>query len=154
MAVLNLMLMPLFVWVLILLCWLGPEKSWKKVHVRKGCLCWWSCKRNGGWSNIYFWRIKLANISPYQRVFIVSNSLLCIQTLRRPNDNYLEVGHVLKNCRTLLESNIGFSISFVKRKAIKVAHEVANIPYLLNFPKVFTPPPSVLLETIMYDFPH
>lgn len=64
------------------------------------------------------------------------------------------MGHVLKNCRTLLESNIGFSISFVKRKAIKVAHEVANIPYLLNFPKVFTPPPSVLLETIMYDFPH
>lgn len=91
---------------------------------------------------------------PYQKVSIESDSLICIQSIHRADDNLFEVGDILESCRTLLNSSTGLSISFVKRQANKVAHEVAKLPCSLNCPNIFTSPPLVLMEAILYDFPH
>lgn len=57
----------------------------------------------------------------YQRVVIESDSLLSVQAIGRTCDNQFEEGHVIDMCRELLASNEGFSLSFVKRQANKVA---------------------------------
>lgn len=63
----------------------------------------------------------------------------------------LEVGIILSACSNILDSRLGFSVSFVKRQANGVAHLVAKLPCSLNCQNVFTSPSSMLLESLLYD---
>lgn len=84
-------------------------------------------------------------------VVIESDSLLTVRALHCPEENVLEVGNVLEACRNILNLRPGFSISFVKRQANKVAHLVAKLPCSLNCQNVFTSPSNLLLESLLYD---
>ena len=64
----------------------------------------------------------------------------------RSNDN----GHI-NDKRTYHLSRPGLSVIFAKRQANKAAHLMAWIPCLLDCQSVYTSPPSMLLETLMYD---
>lgn len=57
---------------------------------------------------------------------------------------------MLDRCRSILKSRDDFSVTFVRKQANKVAHEVARLPCLLNCYNSFTSPPSSLLETLSY----
>lgn len=83
------------------------------------------------------------------RVTIESDSLVNIRALQNSHDNLWEVGHILNAC--FLDSRPGYSVSFVKRQANRVAHLVAKLPCSLNCQNVLTPPSDVLLETLLYD---
>ncbi|XP_074356116.1 uncharacterized protein LOC141695803 [Apium graveolens] len=85
----------------------------------------------------------------YQYVSVESDSFLSIQAIRRPCENLLELGHILESCRTIMQSRAGFSISFIKRQANKVAHEMAKIPCLLNCQNLVTTPPSSVQEMLL-----
>ena len=88
----------------------------------------------------------------HDSVIIESDSLLIVQALQSPpDDTLLEVGFILDACPSILVSRPGYSISFVKRQANRAAHLVPKLPCFLNCPSVFTSPPSMLLETLMYD---
>ena len=88
---------------------------------------------------------------PYQKVEIESDSLLSVQALNRSNDIALEVGFVFDDCRDIIQSRTGLSVTFAKRQANKAAHLMARLPCLLECQSIFTSPPSTLLETLMYD---
>lgn len=81
----------------------------------------------------------------------IADSLLSIQALKHPNDNLLEIGFVLNDCRTILRSRPGFSISFAKSQANKAAHLMAMLPCLLESQNFYVSPPMELVETLMYD---
>lgn len=84
-------------------------------------------------------------------VVIESDSPLTVKALHSPLDNLWEVGFILDACRSIIDSRPGFSVSFVKRQANRVAHVVAKIPCSLNCQIMFTSPSSMVLETLMYD---
>ena len=82
---------------------------------------------------------------------VETDSLNTIQALKKQCINRLEVGHIVQDCRAKLHSNPGFRVSFVKKCANKVAHELARIPCMLNCFIVFTSPPPLVLEILLYD---
>lgn len=88
---------------------------------------------------------------PYHNVEVESDSTLSVQALKRPHDNVLEVDFVLDECRAIIQSGIGLSITFAKRQANKAAHLMARLPCLLDCQSIYTSPPSMLLETLLYD---
>lgn len=85
------------------------------------------------------WLLTLA----YNNVIIESDSLNTVRAIQKPYENVLEVGNILDACSNILKSRPGFSISFVKRQANRVAHLVAKLPCSPNCQNVFTAPPIV-----------
>lgn len=87
----------------------------------------------------------------YHNVAIESDSFLSVQALNKAHDYILEVGYILDECKAIIRSRPGLTISFAKRQANKSAHLMARIPVSLGGQSTFTSPPNVLLETLMYD---
>ncbi|XP_074327890.1 uncharacterized protein LOC141665806 [Apium graveolens] len=87
----------------------------------------------------------------YDNVVIESDSLLAVQAIKSSSDNLLEVGFILDACRTIFDSRPGYSISFVKRQANRVAPLVAKLPCNLHCQNVLTSPSGLLLEALMVD---
>ena len=87
---------------------------------------------------------------PLHRTVIETDSLLTVQAITKTEAIRLEVGNVIDSCRQRLKASSGISISFVRKQANKVAHEVAKFPCLLGCYNIFTSPPKFLLETLMY----
>lgn len=87
----------------------------------------------------------------FDKVIIESDFFLSVRSLQNPHDNLLEVGSILTGCRSFMDSRPEFSISFVKRQANMVANVAAKIPRSLNCQNVFTTPPNILLEPLLYD---
>ena len=85
------------------------------------------------------------------KVIIESDSFLSVKALQNSQENLLEVGNILSACRSILDSRPEFSVSFVKRQANRVAHVAARIPCSLNCQNIFSTPPSLLLEPLLYD---
>ncbi|XP_074364363.1 uncharacterized protein LOC141705221 [Apium graveolens] len=85
------------------------------------------------------------------KVTFESDSLLTVKALQNREDNQLEVGHILSSCLDWLTGNPSFVVSFVKRHVNKVAHELERCPCLVNCYNLFTSPPDLLLETLMFD---
>lgn len=88
---------------------------------------------------------------PYSRVEIETDYLLSVQAINRSHDNTLEVGFDLDDCRLIIQSFPGLSIKFAKRQENKASHLMATLPCLLECQSVYTSPPSLLLETLLYD---
>lgn len=86
-----------------------------------------------------------------RRVIIESDSMLSVQVIHCDIDYQIEVGHTIDLFRELLHSHEGFSLSFVKRQANRVAHVMAHLPCLPNCLKIFMSPPTDILETLLYD---
>lgn len=84
-------------------------------------------------------------------MILESDSLLLVQAINRSTDNLLEVGHVYESCRNILKIRPDFSLSFVKRQANGTSHAMARVPCLLNCQNLFTSPPSLLVESLMYN---
>ena len=76
---------------------------------------------------------------------------MSVQAINHAHDNALEVGFVLDECRGAILSRPGLLVIFAKRQANKAAHLMARLPCLLDCQSVYTSPPSMLLETLMYD---
>ena len=93
------------------------------------------------------WMVSL----PHQLVVLETDSLLAVRALTQPHNIALEVGLILDECREIIHANPGFSITFAKRQANKAAHLMARLPCLLDCPSIFMSPPSMLLETLLYD---
>ncbi|XP_074346617.1 uncharacterized protein LOC141685409 [Apium graveolens] len=87
----------------------------------------------------------------YDRVNIESDSLKSVRAIHSPDMNLLEVGFFIDACRLLLDAKVGFSVSFIKRQANRVAHLVAKLPCSMNCQNVITAPSNMLLESLMYD---
>ncbi|XP_074341872.1 uncharacterized protein LOC141679267 [Apium graveolens] len=87
----------------------------------------------------------------HTRVTIESDSMLAVRALQGVQENLLEVGHVLNACRTILDSNSGYSISWVKRQANRVAHLLAKMPCSLHCQNIVTVPSDLLLESLVCD---
>lgn len=88
---------------------------------------------------------------PYDNVEIETDSLLAVQAIEQQLTNSLKVGFVVDECRTSIISRPGLSIIFAKRQANKAAHFMARVPCLLDCQSIFTSPPNMLLETLVYD---
>lgn len=87
------------------------------------------------------WIISMA----LQNVDIESDSLSIVQAINKSRKNWLEVGVVLNECRTMLGTRSDISISFAKKHANKVAHLIARVPCDVGgFIDMLTPPRSVL----------
>lgn len=65
--------------------------------------------------------------------------------------NYLEVGTILQECRSILGVHPDISISFVKKQVNKVIHLLAMMPFEINCFNDFPSPSYFVLETLMYD---
>ena len=85
------------------------------------------------------------------KVIIESDSFLSVKALQNSQENLLEVGNILSACQSILDSRPEFSVSFVKRQANRVAHVATRIPCSLNCQNIFSTPPSLLLEPLLYD---
>ncbi|XP_074323648.1 uncharacterized protein LOC141660552 [Apium graveolens] len=84
-------------------------------------------------------------------VIVESNSLLSVRAIQQEQENLLELGDLISQCRTLLRSNGRMSIRFGKKHANKVAHMFARIPCEINSFTVTQSPPVYMLETIMSE---
>lgn len=84
-------------------------------------------------------------------VEIESDSLLAVNALKNNQDNLLEFGDLVQQCKASLEVNKRFKVSFVRRQANQVAHRIARIPCELSSFIVIPSPPSCLLETLLSD---
>ena len=88
---------------------------------------------------------------PYQHVTIESDSMLAVKALTQSHDNILEIGFLLDECRDMIFSSPGFSLTFAKRQANKAAHLMARLPCLPGCQSIYTSPPNLLLETLLSD---
>lgn len=86
-----------------------------------------------------------------QAVVVETDSLLTQRALYGGSMNLLEVGHVIDQCRELLQDLPLVRVNHVRKQANKVAHSFARIPCLLNCFVVFSSPPTHLVETIVND---
>lgn len=86
---------------------------------------------------------------PYANVEVETDSLMAVQAIKYQLNNSLELGFVLDECRSILNSRPGLSITFAKRQANKVAHLMAKFPCLLDCQSILTSPPFMLLETLI-----
>lgn len=72
------------------------------------------------------------------KVIVDSDSWLSVQAVNNKSINRLEVGHMIQECRTILEQNLDFSVSFTRKQANRVAHLLARVPCevfsFLDFP--------------------
>ncbi|XP_074352388.1 uncharacterized protein LOC141691557 [Apium graveolens] len=60
-------------------------------------------------------------------VVIESDSLASVNAVQKGHENLLELGDLVQYCQDMLRANERFMISFVRRQANRVAHEVARI---------------------------
>lgn len=84
-------------------------------------------------------------------VVIESDSLLSVNAVNNQQVNLLELGDLLNQCSTILRSNVGLSVGYVRKQANKVAHKIARFPCELNSFVVNPSPPMHLLETLLSD---
>lgn len=91
--------------------------------------------------------LQLGNV----KVSIESDSLLSVMAINKNSKNYLELGSLIQHCRTILQAREGISVSYVRKRANKLAHEMAKIPCEPSSFIVSWSPPSFLLETILSD---
>ena len=82
---------------------------------------------------------------------IESDSLMSVQAIKQGQENLLELGDLIFQCRTLLRNNSRVSLRFVKKHGNRVAHKFARIPCELNSFIVFQSPPDYMLETILSE---
>lgn len=85
------------------------------------------------------------------KVAIESDSLLSVMAINKNNENYLELGSLIQHCRVILQARDGISVSYVRKRANKLAHEMAKIPCEPSSFIVSWSPPSFLLGTILSD---
>lgn len=86
-----------------------------------------------------------------KRVVVETDSLLTVAAIQSAKRNMLKVGHVVDQCKAMLEVLSKISVIHICKHSNKVAHGLARLPCLVNSFNVFTSPPSYLLETILYD---
>lgn len=80
-----------------------------------------------------------------------SDSLLAVTAITGEREYILEVGDVIEDCKQKLSCLPQVKISFFRKNAKKVAHELTKIPCLVHFPIDFTSPPTCLLEALSFD---
>lgn len=95
--------------------------------------------------------LKWSDSKGFQKVIIETDSLLTARALSNRRSYALEVGHVLQECLFWLDKNPHFVVKFIRRQANKVAHLLANCPCLVDCYNVYTSPPAVALETVLFD---
>lgn len=66
----------------------------------------------------------------HEMLIIESESLLAVRALQDPQENLLEVGHILIVCKLILYSNSDYSVFFVKRQVSGITHLVAKLRVL------------------------
>ncbi|WOH01628.1 hypothetical protein DCAR_0521012 [Daucus carota subsp. sativus] len=84
-------------------------------------------------------------------VVIESDSLLSVEAIQNGQENLLELGDLIHQCRNILRHNDRLKLNFVRKQANKVAHSIARIPCELNSSIVISSPPFFLLETILSE---
>lgn len=82
---------------------------------------------------------------PYRTVENETDSLLAVQAINRHQENVLEVGFALDDCRAYIQSNHGWTITFAERQANKAAHLMVKISCSHECQSIFTSPPNLLL---------
>lgn len=82
---------------------------------------------------------------------IETDSLLTEKAINRPTLNLLEVGDIVRDCCTILQTMNRTTVSFIRKQANKAAHRLTRFPCIANNHVDFTSPPSCLLETLLYD---
>lgn len=70
--------------------------------------------------------LKWINELQLSNIYIEFNSILTVNAIKRGTENYLEVGSVLQECRSLLRFHQDIIVSFVKKQTNKVAHLLAR----------------------------
>lgn len=89
--------------------------------------------------------LRWANSLGFHGVDVESDSKNSVHAINNTVENYLEVGAIFQECRSLLSDRRDISISFVKKQANKVAHILARVPCDVDcFSDFITPPQSVL----------
>ncbi|KAL8111232.1 hypothetical protein AgCh_019083 [Apium graveolens] len=91
------------------------------------------------------------NELPPGPITIESDSLLSINAIRKGSVNFLEIGHLVQHCRSLINSREGVSVVFTRKQANKAAHILARHPCELNSFVINLSPPLCLLETLLSD---
>lgn len=84
-------------------------------------------------------------------ITIESDSLCSVQAIKGRDQNQLEAGLLVDQCRDMLKSREWVSLSFVKKQANRVAHLLARLPCTLNSFTDLSSPPSHVLGTLMSD---
>lgn len=86
-----------------------------------------------------------------QNVDIECDCLLAVNALRHGVEYITETGHILDECKEVLSNRLDLAVSFVKRQANKAAHLLAREPCVVDCFNIYQSPPSILLETLLYD---
>ncbi|XP_074322799.1 uncharacterized protein LOC141659771 [Apium graveolens] len=84
-------------------------------------------------------------------VQLETDSLLSVKAILENKVNLLEVGEVIEECKLGLQGLPSVSLSFFRKTANRVAHNIARIPCLANSQITFTSSPRCLLEALSYD---
>lgn len=84
-------------------------------------------------------------------VVIESDSLLSVNAINQDYENILESGDLVQQCQEMIRASGRISVSYIKKQANKVAHNLAKIPCEIGCFIVFSSPPSCLLETLLSD---
>ena len=86
-----------------------------------------------------------------QTIVVESDSLLSVQAINGKVHNELEVGVLIEKCHAILRSRERVCLSFVKKRANKVAHLLVRIFCMLYSFIDLSSPPTRVLETLISD---
>lgn len=84
-------------------------------------------------------------------VDIESDSMLTVKAFAGGSSNVLEVGNMIREGRALLNDRTDSSLSYVNKRANKVAHLLARVPCEVGCFNDFLSPLHMVLETLVYD---
>lgn len=88
---------------------------------------------------------------PAHKIIVEIDSMQGVNSINKPESNYLELGDIIRQCRIILQSTVSILVVFVRKHANKVARSLARLPCELNSFVLYSSPPLVLLETILSD---
>ncbi|XP_074336177.1 uncharacterized protein LOC141673344 [Apium graveolens] len=81
--------------------------------------------------------IRWVSLFGMRHMDVESDSLISVQAINKDLENYLEVGVVFQEYRTILRARRDIMLSFVKKQANKVAYLVARVPCDVNCLLIF-----------------
>jgi hypothetical protein len=97
--------------------------------------------------------IKWLQSSHIEASYIETNCLHVVQSLNKRSNNTTEFGNIIASCCTLLDLNQNCKVSYVRRQANRVAHELAQATRFIASPQFYDYCPPYI-ETIIMNEMH
>ncbi|XP_073025183.1 uncharacterized protein [Primulina eburnea] len=86
-----------------------------------------------------------------QEVIVESDSKIVVEAISTEKEDISEFGAIISECRKVIRQRPSFRVSFARRQANKVAHNLARASCFYARPSIWITPPDFILDVLNED---